>query len=92
MNKFAPEKKMTIRTKNSVPWFDKELNSLSKKRTYFYNKAIKSRNSDSEKQSDQHLYYWSRFCDTKKRFSTAFRKKKCLYYNNVINDKKNDTI
>jgi len=88
MNKFAPEKKMTIRTKNSVPWFDKELNSLSKKRTYFYNKAIKSRNSDSEKQSDQHLYYWSRFCDTKKRFSTAFRKKKCLYYNNVINDKK----
>jgi hypothetical protein len=43
INIAAPIKNMQVKTKNLVPWFDKDLVILSKKRNRLYNKAISSK-------------------------------------------------
>ena len=74
INIAAPLKNMHVKTKNLVPWFDKDLVNLSKKRNRQYNKSILSK-LDTD---------WINFKLLRISFSSLFRKKKSDFYKNII--------
>lgn len=74
INIAASIKNMQVKTKNLVPWFDKDLVILSKKRNRLYNKAISSK-LDKD---------WLDFKNTRQSFSHLFRLKKSTFYKNIV--------
>jgi hypothetical protein len=77
LDQVAPVKKVNIRAKN-VPWFDKELVLLSKKRSRLYNRARASKLKDN--------HDWVNFKQANNEFCSKFRKKKGLFYKNLVNE------
>ena len=71
-------KKMNVKSRNLVPWFDAQLNSLSKYRDRMYHKAI------LEKQNASFLDFWAKYKLARNKFSKLFRTKKALYYKKII--------
>jgi hypothetical protein len=74
INIAAPIKTMQVKTKNLVPWFDKDLVILSKKRNRLYNKAISSKLDND----------WLNFKNIRQSFSHLFRLKKSTFYKNIL--------
>jgi len=74
INIAAPIKNMQVKTKNLVPWFDKDLVILSKKRNRLYNKAISSKLDND----------WLNFKNIRQSFSHLFRLKKSTFYKNIV--------
>ena len=74
LDTIAPLKKMNVKIKNIVSWYDKELVILSKKRNRLYNKA-----SHTNLQDD-----WAMYKRTRKHYKTLFRRKKIEHFNNIL--------
>ena len=75
LDQIAPSKTL-VRKAHCTPWFDKELVTLSKKRSYYYNKARRRKE----------VSIWDHYKNLRNAFIFKFKKKKKEYYHNLTKE------
>ena len=71
----APIKNCRIKP-NGVAWFDGDLNKLHKKREYFHNKYLSTKDDADKK----------RYVDLRNKFNSAYRRKKAGYFQGILEE------
>ena len=74
IDKVAPFKQVSIKSKSINPWFDRDLLKLSRKRCSAYKKAL----------NEKSQFSWLKFKQVNALFSKKFKDKKKVYYNELV--------
>ena len=74
MDLIAPIKSMRVKSISAVPWYDKDLVTLSKHRNKLHNRALKTKSKVD----------WSLFKQIRNKFNKLYRNKKSSYLQHLV--------